>query len=51
MTGPAPRRRHAAGRLLHWFRFGRDAARLSDLDDHLLRDIGLTRREAGDLSR
>jgi hypothetical protein len=34
------------GRLLAGMAFGRSRRRLGDLDDHLLRDIGLTRAQA-----
>jgi len=37
--------------LRRWLGFGRRGADLADLDDHLLRDIGLSRDEAACLSR
>jgi uncharacterized protein YjiS (DUF1127 family) len=51
MTRPLARKAH--GWLTGWLRFHRrgQAGGLARLDDHLLRDIGLTRSQAEELSR
>lgn len=43
---PGPSRRPLLSRLLHLAALRRNRSRLAQLDDHLLRDIGLTRDEA-----
>ena len=50
-TTPAGVRGRKRPGLRRWFGFGRRGADLADLDDHLLRDIGLSRDEAACLSR